>query len=85
MLGFYVWPLFCSVVLSVLFSFCNYFAKERGSRYFVLIMFLLLCGCQCPVPLPLCAKGWSVIFDCDISWSYSLDFSQTVKMKLLFY
>ena len=32
----------------------------------------LCCGCLCSVSLPHSAMGWSAVFDCAISWSYSI-------------
>ena len=42
-------------------------------KLFALLMVLsLLCGCLCSISLP--RDGWPVVYDYDISWSYSLFF-----------
>ena len=38
-----------------------------------LVVLLLSCGCLCS-SFPRGAVDWSVVCDCGISWSYSLDF-----------
>ena len=37
-----------------------------------LIVFLIYCDCYCSVAVPHDTMGWSAVFDCVISWSYSL-------------
>ena len=52
------------------------FLVLQSSRWerscFTLIVFLMPCGCLCSVTLPYGAVGWSAMYDCGISWSYSL-------------
>ena len=70
--------LFYDAILSVLSSLAIIWLRER-ERERELVVLLEMCSC-CrmnvfrPVSIPRGALGWSVIFDCDISWLYHLFF-----------
>ena len=70
-------PLFVGVlyfVLVLLFStlFCNHLDGDERAGCFTLIVFLVSFDYYCSEALPRLAVGWSAVFDCGISWSYSL-------------
>ena len=47
--------------------------RERAG-FFAFIVFWMSCYCKCLVALPRGAVYWSAVYDCGISWSYSLTF-----------
>ena len=49
--------------------FCNHLAEKQRVCCFTLIVFLLLCSCLRCVSLSHGTKGWSVVYDWDISGS----------------
>ena len=61
------WSLFIGEV-----TFNNLDEVERAVLYFIMVF--LSYGCKLYVFLPRGAVGLSVIFDCSISWSYSICF-----------
>ena len=50
--GFYGWSLFCNVMLSVIFLFCNHRAEEERTGCITLVVLLLSSGYLCTVSLP---------------------------------
>ena len=62
-------PRMCNVILETFLL-----AGEKRADCFTLMVSMLACGCLCFVPLSLGALSWSVMRNCDISWSYSLIF-----------
>ena len=62
-------------VLRVLPRLAIFSPRLIESWLLYLIVFLLSCGCYCSVSLPPGVMGWSVVCDCDISWSYSITFT----------
>ena len=46
--------------------------RKRELVALLLIVFLMSSGCKCSVSLSGGAMGWSAVYDCGISWSYSL-------------
>ena len=74
--GLSLWG-FC--VCSFLVVQWSWWERERADC-FTLIVFLVYCDSDCSVDLPHNAIGWSAVFDCSISWSYSLILEQCVSL-----
>ena len=61
-------------VMQYFVSFLVLLTGEENADYFIFIVLLMSHGCYCYLPLPHSAVGWSIVYDCIISWSYSLSF-----------
>ena len=72
--GVLCWSLFCCSIYFVSFWFCNHLDGKERAGCFTLTVFLMYCDSQWSVALPHGAVGWSAVYDCRISWSYSLAF-----------
>ena len=67
--AFSVMSLFRFAILCVPSSFAIILLGKRER-----VALRLLCRCYRPLTFPRGAKGWSVVCDCGIFWSYSLTF-----------
>ena len=55
-------------------KFGNHLEEEEKAGCVAIIVFQMYCYYKYSVVLPHCAKGWSALYECSISWSYSLTF-----------
>ena len=54
---------------------------EEKAGSFTFNVFLMPYGCYCSLSLPYDVVGWSALCDCGFSWSYSLTFFISRKLR----
>ena len=65
------------------FLFCNHLEEEEKAGCFAVIVLQMYCYYKCSVALPHGAMGWSAVYECGISLSYSLTFWLKVCIIIL--